>query len=89
MFTRALGACLPLGGGQLQGISIEPRPILPGAWLKKMALLMAGLSVGSVLYILECFNLWPVVPVHMETQVSLLSCFAASRKQSLSGQHPG
>lgn len=77
MFTRALGACgLPSGDGQLQGISGEPTPILPGAWLKKMALLTAGMRIGSVLYILECFNLWPVVPVHMETRVSpqLLCC---------------
>ena len=49
-------------GGQLQGISICLRPCsrFPEC---------ASLSIGSVLHILECFNLQPV-PVCMETQVS-------------------
>lgn len=79
VFTRALGACgLPSGGGHLQGISGELRSVLPEAWLKTSPCSLlpgdAGLCVGSVLYILGYFDLWPFIPVHTETRVSQFLC---------------
>lgn len=83
---RALGCSQELWGlvgshqkvGHLKGISGELRSFLPEAWFKTspcgLVPAYAGLCIGSVLYILGCFDLRPFIPVHTETRVSQFLC---------------